>query len=89
MTAIFDSAQDRHKYRFMQGWHHISTAHRYKSANTKGKIMKDLPIVSVLMVGLIFAIIAYFFGLSASFKAPVASKAGHHSQAVGRLTKYI
>jgi hypothetical protein len=51
--------------------------------------MKDLPIVSVLMVGLIFATIAYFFSLSASFKAPVASKARHHSQVVGRLAKYI
>jgi hypothetical protein len=51
--------------------------------------MKDLSIVSVLMVGLIFATIAYFFSLSASFKTPVASKAGHHSQVVGRLAKYI
>jgi hypothetical protein len=51
--------------------------------------MKELPIVSVLIVGLIFATVAYFFTFSASFKVPVASKAGHHNQVVGRLTKYI
>jgi hypothetical protein len=51
--------------------------------------MKDMSIVSVLIVGLIFAAIAYFFTFSASFKVPVASKAGHHNSAVGRITKYI
>jgi hypothetical protein len=65
--------------------HRIDT----NSANTKGSIMKELPIVSVLIVGLIFATVAYFFTFSASFKVPVASKAGHHNQVVGRLAKYI
>jgi hypothetical protein len=51
--------------------------------------MKDLPIVSVLMVSLIFATIAYFFVFSASFKVPDASKAGHHNSVVGRIAKYI
>jgi hypothetical protein len=59
------------------------------SANTKGSIMKELPVFSVLMLGLIFATVAYFFTFSTSFKVPVASKAGHHNQVVGRLTKYI
>jgi hypothetical protein len=51
--------------------------------------MKDLPIVSILIVGLTFATIAYFFTFSESFKVPVASKAGHHNQVVGRLAKSI
>ena len=44
--------------------------------------MKDLSIVSALMVSIIFTTIAYFFAFSASFKVPIASKTGHHNSVI-------
>jgi hypothetical protein len=51
--------------------------------------MKDLSIASAFIVSLIFATTAIFFASSASFTAPVASKAGHNNSVVFRHTKYI
>ena len=51
--------------------------------------MKDLSIASAVIVSLIFTTTAIFFALSASFTAPVASKAVHHNSVAFRHTKSI
>ena len=51
--------------------------------------MKDLSIASAVIVSLIFTTTVIFFSLSASFAAPVASKAGHHKTVEFRHTKFI
>lgn len=50
--------------------------------------MKDLPIASVLIVGAILIIAAYFFTFSESFSAPVTAETGHQNSIVHN-TKYI
>jgi len=50
--------------------------------------MKDLPIASVLIVGAILVIAAYFFTFSKSFPAPATAETGHQNSIV-RNTKYI
>jgi hypothetical protein len=44
--------------------------------------MKFLPVISIFLVGLIFATIATFF-------APVASNAGHYNSVAAHHAKYI
>lgn len=52
--------------------------------------MKDLPIASVLIVGAILVIAAYFFTFSESFSAPAPATAetGHQNSIVHNI-KYI
>jgi hypothetical protein len=51
--------------------------------------MKNLSVASAFIVSLIFTITVIFFTLSASFIAPVASKAGHHIPVLLRHTEFI